>query len=526
LEAVSQLDQDVSIASAAIREWKNSFARINRIPTDILSLIPTYLSSQKDRFHAASVCRHWRGVFLKRAELWSQLFLIKVENYVSTLLERAKGSALNIIAHQDAPVGTIALISPRAQQIRDLEFVQNHWKDITAFSGFNSGRLPLLRSLKIETSDLHDQATLPLFRGSINLEQFVFHYDGLPYLSHFVFPNLTTFELSSCPEEEEEGNTLYLLDFLRASPTLQTVKMEISAPITLGGVSQDMVVALPNVETFSLHVESDLATDVYEIASHISCPRVRYMSLTHGVSDDDMNADLEVFPNHILWNMIVRHYVASPIEEVTLDFKRSDYVAIESFLTFRSLDAAVVRLGCKVIETDEDEDGLYMTRAAIGWEVFSRALRTIQGHPLPLSHVKRLHIKWRAAIWKIREVQRMLIEVQELFNSLGPLDEFTIGGCDLRIFIATFVDILALDDLDEPFEFPQIKHLKILHPSMETREMEWMNGIVELAKAQHERGMPFERVTVRMWSLPIGMAEELGRWVGAVDCREEWSIRL
>ncbi|KAF9783877.1 hypothetical protein BJ322DRAFT_1109723 [Thelephora terrestris] len=39
LEAVSQLDRDASIALATIREWRNSFAHVNRIPTDILSLI-------------------------------------------------------------------------------------------------------------------------------------------------------------------------------------------------------------------------------------------------------------------------------------------------------------------------------------------------------------------------------------------------------------------------------------------------------------------------------------------------------
>jgi hypothetical protein len=316
---------------------------------------------------------------------------------------------------------------------------------------------------------------------------------------------------------------LYLLDFLKASPTLQTVRMDISGSIMLGSVPQDMVVALPNVETFSLHVDSDLSTDVYVIATHILCPRVGYMSLAHKAYDQDMSADLEVFPNHTMWNRIVCQYMASPIEEVILKFESSDYSATDSCLTFQSPDATV-ELGCNVIETDVDEDRLDMPHAAIGWEVFSRALRTIQGHPLLLSHVKWLHIRYRAAIWKIGEVQRMLIEVQKLFNSLGPLDELTIAGCDLRIFIATFVDILELDDLDEPFEFPQIKHLKIFNPLMGTREMEWVNGIVELAKAQHARGIPFERVTLRVWCLPAGLPVELGRWVDAADCREEWEI--
>ena len=125
LEAVSQLDLDVSNALATIREWKNSFTLINRIPTDILSLIPTHLASQKDLFRTASVCRHWRGALLKNGTLLSQLFLIKGEECVSTLLERAKGSALDIVTGHRSPAGAIALICPRAQQIRRLEFAGN-----------------------------------------------------------------------------------------------------------------------------------------------------------------------------------------------------------------------------------------------------------------------------------------------------------------------------------------------------------------------------------------------------------------
>ena len=47
-DQVSQLDQDISTLLTTIREWKNSFVRVNRIPLDILSLIPTYLPSNDD----------------------------------------------------------------------------------------------------------------------------------------------------------------------------------------------------------------------------------------------------------------------------------------------------------------------------------------------------------------------------------------------------------------------------------------------------------------------------------------------
>ena len=46
--------------------------------------------------------------------------------------------------------------------------------------------------------------------------------------------------------------------------------------------------------------------------------------------------------------------------------------------------------------------------------------------------------------------------------------------------------------------------------------------IVELAKLQHERGIPFERVVVRRESMPEGMKEGLRPWVSSVEfCYDE-----
>ena len=523
-DAVSQIDRDASIALASIRQWRNSFIRSNRIPTDILSLIPTYLPVQKDRFHAASVCRHWRGVLLKCGTLWSQLFLKNGEDYVSTLLERAKGSALDIVAHSSAP-GTVALISPRAQQIKSLEFFGNSWQDIVSFSGFNSGQLPLLRTLKIIAPevpgsygqpDFVTSPLLPLFRSSVDLEQFVFCSWKLPSLSQFIFPNLTAFELVSHPADECTAS--YLLGFLAASPMLQTVDAKINAKVVLRGVPKELVVILPKVETFSLHLSDDPMTQVYDIAAHISCPHARHTSLMHEMDNTSMGRNLEIFPTPVSWNTIVRQYTASPVEEVTLEIKGgTEYENIECSLTFRSSDATVVRLGLNVDETGVDKDELNVPRGQIGWEIFSRALTTIQDHPL-MSHLKQLHIKYRAPWPDALEMVHVADDVRNLFSSLGPLDKLTILGCDLQVFFIDFLDMLMFSFRKGSIVFPQINELAVLHPFIEGDEIK---AIVDLAKLQHALGKPFKRVKVRMWGLPAGMEEGLGQWVDVVDCREE-----
>jgi hypothetical protein len=192
---------------------------------------------------------------------------------------------------------------------------------------------------------------------------------------------------------------------------------------------------------------------------------------------------------------------------------------LESLLTFQSPDATICRLGFNIIETDATADELDMPRAEMGWEVLCQALTTIQNHPL-LSHVKRLRIEFKAAVPNTYYEMRTAQTVRKLFNSLGPLDGLTFSGCDLRVFIPHFFDGPWLND-EKPIVFLHAKELTILHPPMEDNEVECMSAIMGLAKLQHALAIPFERLTVRMGWLPVQIEEELKRWVGTVDCREE-----
>lgn len=123
VDMVSQLDRDTSTALATIREWRNSFVCINRVPLNILSLIPAHLSSQMDPLRASFVCRRWRRTFLQHTPLWSQLYPIRGEVYLKTLLERAKGSTLDIFTTLADHVSTITQLLPHTKQMRHLDFV-------------------------------------------------------------------------------------------------------------------------------------------------------------------------------------------------------------------------------------------------------------------------------------------------------------------------------------------------------------------------------------------------------------------
>ena len=438
LDTISRLDRDTTTALTTIREWRNTFAPINRVPVDILSLIPAHLSSQNDRFRATFVCRHWRRTLLEHGTLWSQMFLKKGWGYTKTLLKRARGSLLEISIDQDVPSSTIALLFPHSQQIGCLEFQRNYLMGIGKFSGVNPGPLPCLRTLKISWhgTDDDDQPftatppSSPFFSNAANVEEFIFDSTRFQLLNHFVFPNLTTFKLRTRGVARSRVPDLF--DFLKASPMLRKVEIYVSIGIMLADIPREMVVILPNVETFSLTSSDENA---YDVAVHISCPRARDVSLISEVIDLHIpSTGWEIFPTSVLWNTIIHHYTRSPAEEATLEMRP---LCDPFSLTFQSSDASTVRFAFELILLSDNEDELDIGYGEIFSEAFSQGLGIIQTHPL-LRNVKRFHIICRDSGSINFQTLLTATGIEGVFGSVGPLDTLTLSGCDLHPYLAGF----------------------------------------------------------------------------------------
>ena len=518
LEVISQLDKDTSTALATIREWKNSFVHINRIPLDVLSLIPTYLPSQGDRLRASFVCRHWRRVFLQRAELWSQLFLSEGEVYLKTLLGRVKGTALDVISTYRVPVSTMALLSSHTKQIRYLQFTYNEWMDIQAFSQISSGPLPLLHTLAITTfmeyglSRFDRPPSSPLlFSSAVNLEVFRLHSnsDRPPFLSQFAFPNIVSFEFTA--RLSRGFRALQLLDFLEGSTMLRTIFIRIHSNISVEGIPQDKLILLPKVETFELIVSE--GGPGYKIATCISCPSARHTSLRHEKYDYETIPE-EMFPSSAAWNAIVRQYTSNPVEEVALEIRLASVISCN--LTFRSPNTAGINLCFRASTDDEEEDPieLELRSAEIHHEGFTQATRTIRNYP-HLANVKRLRIYHSCSYNLAISIPRIANEVGRLFKTLGPLDELTLDRCDLQSYFHSPLNLLE-NFIEEPVIFPPIRMLTVSHP-MCCSDGQFTTAILGLAKSQHARGTPFECVRIYSESMPVGMEEGLRPLVGSME---------
>ena len=504
------------------------FIPINRVPLEILSLVPTLLSSQQDRLRASFVCRHWRKTFIQRAELWSELSLSQGRSgaYVETFLERAKGAALDITIKYMAPASFMALLSSRTEQIKHVNFWFNTWTEIERFSKVIPGPFTFLHSLNIKVplqehpvdAPMTAPSSAPLFSSAVNLKTFRYHLDTVqePSLHRFHFPNLASLVFST-------GLRPYLyhvselLGFLENSPTLRTVEIKIDGDISLEGINRGRIVVLPNVETFSFDVWN--GGPGYGIAAHISCPSARSVSFSQNMYTDDL-IQAGHFPSPVLWNAIIRQYTRSSVEEVTLEMK-GRYV-ITCKLTFKSADATRIEIRLHIGTDEEDnevDDNLLSVK--IHNEMFTQATRAIRNH-LQLADIKRLYIHHSFESVRDAEASHITSEAGRLFKSLGSLDELTFHDCNLQPCFYHYFSP-STDSIEEPVVFPQIKQLTISSPVFPSYEG-CITAITGLAKAQHTLGIPFERVIFYGEDvsdiISVGLEEELKAWVGSVECHD------
>ena len=436
---------------------------------------------------------------------------------LKTLLERAKGTPLDIRSTRLHRADILALLSPHSQQLRTLEFVYDRWSDIQRFSEAVSGPLPLLHTLKIGVVGYDiprpEAMNLPLFSGAVNLKEFILHPEGELLLDYFAFPNLTTFQLSATPDDGEFPVS-QLLNFLEASPTLQTVLIRIGAAISLEDIPPGRVIILPNVETFSLTQDDP----DYGIAARISFPSARLTSFVHEQEVEDV---ISVFPTSVSWNAIGPQHTERPIDEVVLRITTAGDAVVACSLSFLSPGPATFELGYRMIA---DYEGHRETPRSLGEkhsEVISQAFEAIRNHPL-LGNVKRLRIWDRHRLLAPNRLAHIAYQAVRLLKSTGPLEELTLNVADLRPYLAPFLDMPEFRDIERPVAFPFVEELMISR-SLIPHDEECMAAIAEFAKSQHALGVPFKRTILRMKDSPVmmRMVERLEPWVGTVDFDED-----
>lgn len=211
---------------------------------------------------------------------------------------------------------------------------------------------------------------------------------------------------------------------------LRTVHIRVIADISFDGVPRRKVVVLPDVENFNLIVSD--GGPGYKMVAHISCPSAKRTSLTHKKEAEDVIPE-EIFPASGSWDALVCKYSRSPVEKVAYEISAIPNIMCK--LTFLSPGPNVIELCFRVVDED-DEEYFDLPSVEMRNEVFTQAARTARNHPR-LANLKRLCTRQSPLSVGSTDIPYLASEVNQLFKSVGSLDELTISHCDLAPRVPT-----------------------------------------------------------------------------------------
>jgi hypothetical protein len=229
-------------------------APVNRIPSEILALIPDfwngyYDNKGRDLVALTHVCRAWREVFVSWSSLWTNLDCVGGAR-TRVYLARSKSLPLNLSLRTEhslpsshpffeiipRAIGRLKSLSIRAAP-QELQYITPHL----------SRPAPLLENLSIEVGysyEPHPNLTPALFNGdlsSLRTLKLVYVLTELPWRN---MVNLTSFKLRSA---SSDGTTIkQLLDFFESAPRLRKIGLHFATPTS--GAQNGRLVSLACLE--------------------------------------------------------------------------------------------------------------------------------------------------------------------------------------------------------------------------------------------------------------------------------------
>jgi len=249
---------------------KNSFAPINRIPSDVFSLFPEYLGEydvDEGLISMSHVCRSWRESLIARPSLWARLDCANAEK-TRVYIERSKSSPLKLSLYKYGYAAfmedAILIVAPHVSRLRILRIEDSLLQILIPHL---SSPIHHLRELSI-AFNCHPAPILDtaLFNGdlsslcSLSLTGVITH---LPWKN---LSKLTTFEL--CPALEDKTPITQLLDFFEGAHHLRDITLRHSIPTT-SNAPPGRVVSLPCLKKLTISTEDPVHS---VLLNHLSIP--------------------------------------------------------------------------------------------------------------------------------------------------------------------------------------------------------------------------------------------------------------
>ena len=240
------------------RYLKNSFVPVNRLPPEILGLIPSSLPSKRDLINATAVCRHWRNILLSSPDLWCDVDCSgsrgPLHNHMfHECLGRSGTVPLNV---RLTSVRYLPDIAPHLTRFSALEIMVVAPEQLEKIASRFSQPAPILQTLNISGAApwIQVEFSIPprLFGGDFTslrtLRLLGFSFLKLPQY----FPQLTRFHLKTHAHTALRTNTM--LETLERMPLLEVLHVKFCPDHhpPLPPKSAPRLVTLPKLREFEL----------------------------------------------------------------------------------------------------------------------------------------------------------------------------------------------------------------------------------------------------------------------------------
>lgn len=211
-----------------VRSMKNSFTPINRIPTEVLLLIPDYWKedvTDQDLIVLTHVCRGWRSIFTSLPSLWSFLDCRNVDK-TRAYIERSKSVPLEIGLIDPHVMDAFLLTVPHISRLKHLTIFTG---DFPAIVNHFFCRAPLLEVLDVSLRGSPGLIPSDAFLdGDLSSLRVLILAGVITHLPWKNLTNLTTFSLTRVLADQI--SITQILNFLENSPLLHPIGLEDSLP--------------------------------------------------------------------------------------------------------------------------------------------------------------------------------------------------------------------------------------------------------------------------------------------------------
>lgn len=248
------LEKSLTEVYMKIRTMRNALVPSNRIPTEVIQQIPSWLPYVRDIVVASHICRYWRAAFVSYPDLWTFLDC-KSERATQVFLQRSRLAPLDICIRPGYSVAAFSHTLPHLQRWASF--------DVTVLP---NEIVPLLAPLSAPgpaPKKLYNLSLIPMMGYGGDLVSLKGEILGgaIPSLRclslsnldvdihKLTAPNLTQLFLAATRSEFFDMTTL--LDFLEHTPLLEDFELRYPGP-NVDALHPDHVVSLTRLRRIVL----------------------------------------------------------------------------------------------------------------------------------------------------------------------------------------------------------------------------------------------------------------------------------